>query len=372
MKHVKKNFLAIAVILIAVLFVGFIACGSPSISSDDGGGGGGTPDTTAPVVISTVPVDIANGVLVNANIKVTFSEAINPATITDSTVKLETGVIPVAVTCARSYSGLIATLDPSDDLISNKTYTLTVTTGVKDLSGNALAVNHVTTFTTAVGPMAVNLGNAGNYVILAKSAISTVPTSAVIGDIGLSPAAASFITGFSLAVDSSGTYSTSSQVTGRVYAADYTEPTPTNLTTAINNMQTAYTDAAGRLLPDFTNVGAGNIGGLILVPGLYNWTTGVTIPTDVILNGGPNDTWIFQIAGTLTMAGGAKVVLSGGAQNKNIFWQTSGAVTINAAAKLEGIVLSQTAVTLGAGAIVNGRLLAQTAVTLNANAVTRP
>ena len=145
------------------------------------------------------------------------------------------------------------------------------------------------------GPAPVVLGMAGNYVILAKSGISTVPTSAITGNLGLSPAAASYITGFSLVADASGVFSTSTQVIGNVYAADYAVPTPANLTTAVSNMETAYTDAAGRALPDFTELGAGEIGGLTLVPGLYKWGTDVLISTDVTLNGGPNDVWIFQI-----------------------------------------------------------------------------
>ncbi len=121
------------------------------------------------------------------------------------------------------------------------------------------------------GQAPVNLGTAGNYVILAKSGISTVPPSAVTGNLGVSPIDSTAITAFSLILDSSGEFSTSSQVTGKVYAANYGSPTPANLTTAVSDMQTAYTDAAGRTLPDHTELGSGNIGGLTLAPGLYKW-----------------------------------------------------------------------------------------------------
>jgi hypothetical protein len=94
------------------------------------------------------------------------------------------------------------------------------------------------------GP-AVDLGTAGNYVILAKAGISTVATSSVTGDLGVSPTAASYITGFSLTEDATNTFSTSTQVTGRVFAADYQPPTPANLTTAVGDMESAFTDAAG-------------------------------------------------------------------------------------------------------------------------------
>ena len=64
-------------------------------------------------------------------------------------------------------------------------------------------------------------------------------TIAIVGDIGVSPAAASFITGFGLIADSTNTFSTSSLVIGKVYAANYSAPTPTYMTTAIGDMQTA-------------------------------------------------------------------------------------------------------------------------------------
>ncbi|MDO8721370.1 MAG: ice-binding family protein [Syntrophales bacterium] len=221
------------------------------------------------------------------------------------------------------------------------------------------------------GPAPVVLGMAGNYVILAKSGISTVPTSAITGNLGLSPAAASFITGFSLVADASGVFSTSAQVTGNVYASDYAVPTPANLTTAVSNMEAAYTDAAGRA-HDYTELGAGNIGGMTLPPATYKWSTGVTIPTDVTLNGGPNDVWIFQIAQGITQASATKVILTGGALPKNVFWQSFGVVALDTTAHMEGVILAQTAITLKTGASANSRLLAQTAVTLDANTVTQP
>lgn len=215
----------------------------------------------------------------------------------------------------------------------------------------------------------VNLGNAATYVILSKSGISTVPTSAIIGSIGVSPIAATAITGFSLSRDSTGTFSTSTQVTGRVFAADYKYPTPTKLTAAISDMEHAYTDAAGRPNPDHVEFATGAIGGLTLAPGLYKWSSTVTIDGNVTLKGNATDVWIFQIAGDLTEASGARVILKGGAVAKNIFWQVAGGVEIGTTAHIEGEVLSKTLITLNTGASAHGRLLAQTAVTLKSNAV---
>lgn len=219
----------------------------------------------------------------------------------------------------------------------------------------------------------VNLGTAGNFVILAKTGVSTTGTTEVVGDIGLSPAAASFVTGFGLIADSTNTFSLSSLVTGKVYASNYATPTPAKMTAAVSDMQTAFSDAAGRTLPDFTELGAGDISGLTLVPGLYKWGTGVLITSaGVTLSGGANDVWIFQIAQDLTVNNSAIITLSGGAQAKNIFWQVAGQATLGTAADFKGIILSQTLISFNTGAKMTGRALAQTAVTLNATAITVP
>ncbi len=216
---------------------------------------------------------------------------------------------------------------------------------------------------------AVNLGTAGNFIILTKSGISTTGTTSIVGNIGSSPVAATYITAFGLIMDSSNQFATSSLVNGKVYAADYTGPTPSVMTTAISDMETAYTDAAGRTLPDYTELGAGNIGGMTLTPGLYKWGTDVTIPTDVTLSGNSNDIWIFQIAGTLDISSATQIKLIGGAQAKNIFWQVAGQTTLGTTSVFNGNILDQTAIVLNTGATLNGRALAQTAVTLDSNTV---
>jgi hypothetical protein len=160
------------------------------------------------------------------------------------------------------------------------------------ITGIALAVFFVHQSARAV-QSPVNLGTVGNYVILAECGISTVPTSAITGNIGVSPIDATAITGFALNLTSGSPFATSTQVTGNVYAPNYAAPTPASLTMAIGDMQTAYTDAAGRTLPDFTELGMGQIGGLTLAPGLYKWSSDVLISSDVTLDGGPDDVWIF-------------------------------------------------------------------------------
>jgi len=222
-------------------------------------------------------------------------------------------------------------------------------------------------------PAPVNLGTAGDFVILAKTKISTTGTTGITGDIGISPAAASYITAFALAMDVSNTFSTSSLISGKVYASDYTPPTPTKMTTAVSDMETAYTNAAGRTLPDHTELYTGDLTGRTLTPGLYNWSTGVQVSAGgVTISGTASDVWIFQIAQNLELTSGAIVTLSGGAQASNIFWQVAGQVTLGTTVEMKGIILCQTQIVMSTGATLNGRALAQTAVTLDANIVTKP
>lgn len=230
---------------------------------------------------------------------------------------------------------------------------------------------------SGLGATPVSLGAAGNYAILAKTGVSTVPPSVVTGNIGLSPAARNYLTGWSLLLEPTDAYFTSAQVAapGKLYAADNVGGTTSvDLTTAVANMGTAYTDAAGRTATSAatTNVGAGTLTSLTLTPGVYVWGSSVNIPTNLTLNGSATDVWIFQIAGTLTMAANKNVTLIGGALAKNVYWQVADAVTIGAGTHFEGIVLGQTSITMETGASLTGRLLAQSAVILDATTVTVP
>ena len=217
----------------------------------------------------------------------------------------------------------------------------------------------------------VDLGTAGDYTILTKSGISTVPPSAITGDIAVSPIAATGMTGFGLSLPAGGTASTSSQVTGMAYAPDYAVPTPGLLTTAVLDMTTAYTNAANRVNtdPSRKEVGGGEIGGLTLTPGVYTFTTGVNISTDVTFQGGADDIFIIQTTGNLMLATNMKVILDG-AQAKNIFWQVTGNVVVHADAYMKVILLCWTDVAFQAGSTLNGRILAHTACNLDKATIT--
>lgn len=253
--------------------------------------------------------------------------------------------------------------DPIADSSSNSSAEAKMAADVSAVSSED---NATETQRIGIGLRGVNLGTSGNFVILSKSGITDVYKSTITGNVGASP-----ITGAAILLRCT-------EVTGAIYSVNAAGPLPcritdpSRLTTAVGDMQTAYTDAAGRLNPKYLNLGAGNIGGKTLGPGLYKWTTGVIVPSNITLSGGLNDVWIFQISGNLQLSSGVKIILKGGAQAKNIFWQSTGVAILGTTSHFEGNILSKTGINLQTGASVKGRLLAQTAVTLQMNTVKKP
>jgi len=371
---------------------------------------GTTLDTTAPTMVSTDPINTSTGVPVNKEPNATFSEAIDPATVTTATfflTKAQSGPgcvfdpftdpdpcppssAHIAGSASTTGTGSVATFVPLITLKRSttgasgitQTYTATLTTGVKDLAGVALAAPLTWSFAmgagasagpyAGAGPAPLALGTAAGYAVLAETGVTNTGPSVITGNVGATTPHTS-ITGFSETQDPvTGQFATSTQVTGKIFATDYEAPTPGDLATAVSDMGLAYTDAAGRTVPPVVDLGAGNIGGLTLIPGLYKATTGVSIPTGVTLSGGASDVWIFQITGNLSVANGVVVTLSGGAVAKNVFWQVTGQATIGTTATFNGTILSQTSISLGTSAVLNGRALAKTTVTVNQNTVTKP
>jgi hypothetical protein len=219
----------------------------------------------------------------------------------------------------------------------------------------------------------VELGSACNYAILAEAGITNVPNSFITGDIAVSPLAAGSITGMGLVMDASGEFSTSTEFTGKAFAANYAAPTPGRLTTAVGSMQAAYTAASNRQSTDTAqdNLGGGAIGGKTLTPGVYTFTVNVNIASDLTFEGGANDVFIIKTTMQLIQAANTKVILSGGAQAKNIFWQVAGYVEIGADASMKGIILTATKVTFITGSSLVGSVLAQTTVALQMATITR-
>jgi len=218
----------------------------------------------------------------------------------------------------------------------------------------------------------VNLGTAQNFAVLSKAGITTTAGTTITDNIGVSQIAATAMTGFGLILDLSGQFSTSSLVTGQVFAANYSIPTPTMLGVAIGDMGIAYTDAAGRSGPDFLNLSGGILNGQTLAAGLYRWASALSVTNSITFDGGggSNSVWVLQVDNRLILANGANILLSGGAQAQNIFWQTAEGATLGTNSHFEGMLLTATDIAVQTGASVKGNLFAQTAVTLDANNIT--
>ncbi|MBU1143629.1 MAG: DUF3494 domain-containing protein [Firmicutes bacterium] len=353
MNTIKKLFtskMMILAILVMMLFT-FAAC-SPSEELQTG-------DVAATAVTVT-----------GADFKTTITEL-------DGTLQMNAVVLPADATFKTVTWSVVngtgsATISNSGLLqaLTSGTVTIKATSNSNDdiIGSIVITISNQEVANSNVGP--VDLGQAGDFVILAQTGISTATSSVITGDLGVSPSPASYLTGFSLIMDSTGTFSTSSQVTGKLYSADYTSPTPSNLTTAIADMGTAYADAAGRAV-DFNELHAGDLSGKTLVPGVYKYASSVLINTQLTLDGSSNDVWIFQIAGNLTMASDIQITLTGGAVAKNIFWQVADTVAIGSGSHFEGTVLAMTNISMGTNSSINGRLYAQTAVTLDATTVAK-
>lgn len=375
---------------------------APGTVAAPGSAGSSGAAATNPTVISSSPTSGATKVptstessLAVVSVKLltaTFSEAMSPGTITPVgtfTLRNNTLGIDVPGTVAMNAGNTAATFTPAVAALNAATsYTATITTAAKNAGGTAMPNPVAWSFTTAAalstGQAPVNLLTAGNFAILAKTTITDVPASAIVGNIGLSPGPGSAV------------LVTCAEMTGQIFTVDATyvgsgnvtcaAPGPgankTTVDNAILDMGTAYGDAVGRTLPDATELGTGEIGGLVIDPGLYKWSTAVTISTDVTLHarGDANAVWIFQIAGDLDIAAGGsvpagiKVNLAGGAKASNIFWQVGGptGATLGTFSTFNGNILSAKQVRARTGAVVNGRLLADTQVALQQNPVTTP
>ncbi len=308
-----------------------------------------------PTVISVTPPNGAVGVCPNIVVTATFSEAMNPVTINTTTFTVAgiTGAVTLDGT------GKIAAFTPSSNLALSTTYTATITTGAQDVSGNALAANYVWSFTTATQACqtAVPLGSAANFVILAGSTVTnTGPTIITGGNVGLSPGSA--VTGFP---------------PGTLTPPAVMHVTDSTAAQAELDLTTAYNYAAG--LPNAA-VLPGDMSGLTFTPGLYKTSSTVMLSAgNVTLDaqGNANAVFIFQIGSTLTTLGSTQVILSGGAQAKNVFWQVGSSATLGTNSIFEGTIIALQAVTLDTGATLTGRAFARNAaVTLDSNSVTAP
>jgi hypothetical protein len=340
---------------------------------------GPAPDNTPPTVISSNPSCGATLVPLNKTVNVTFSEPMDPFSITTANFLLAgPGTTAVVGTVAYDVTNNIATFTPTSPLASNTLFTFTVTTGVKDLAGNPMAANFVCTFTTAatLGPAPVILGAANGFVILAGSTVTNSGPSIVTGDVGLSPGVASSIVGF-IGQPCLGVVLGAGIINGTLYTDDCPSPNSTIAANAKLALTAAYNDAAGRSLNVIT-VASGDLSGLTLAPGLYR--SGISSfaisSADLTLDaqGDANAVWIFQMpSSTLTVGNTRKVILTHGAKAANIFWAVGSSATLGTTSVTEGTIMAAASISLNTGAVLHGRALAMTAaVTLLSNTVTIP
>ncbi len=369
-----------------------------------------TPDTTAPTIISTNPVDAAASVAINATVNATFSEAMDPSTITTATFQLEApGPVVIAGTVTYDPINFIATFTPSSNLAANTTYTATITAGAADLAGNPLAAGvapNPWTFTTAAAVLpAVDLGTAATFGTFggAQGMTNQGLLTVINGDIATT-GASTLVTGFHdntvVGTPPPCTYTETPLNKGTVNGGIFTAPPPptvgcpsegTSVTMAI------ATQAAADTLTAFNATSAASmpcsafcaqtdeLGGLTLAPGIYEsgpGTFGITLGNLTLdAQGDPNAVWVFQMATSLTVGiagptGARSVILINGAQAKNVFWHVGSAATINAAGggTMVGTILSQSGISFSTAGNValttlNGRAMALTGSVTMVNTV---
>ena len=331
-----------------------------------------TGTIAAPRVNSTDPANLATGVAFNKVVSAVFSEAMNSLTITTATFTVMNGAISIPGTV--NYTGTTATFTPTSNLTSGNTYTATITTGAKNVAGTSLANDYVWTFNTnaPLGPLVVNLKSVARFGIIAGVGVSNNAGFSEIRnlDVGINPGVRSSITGFPPAII----------VNGAMYASDDIAPpgVAAMLTQAKQDLTDAYLFAEGATSPAPATV-AGDQGGLTLAPGIYKSTSTLLIQSgDLTLDaqGDANAVWIFQIASDFTTVGGAggSVILSGGAQAKNVFWQVGSSATIGDNTLFKGNVLALTSITMNSGATAVGRMLARngSVVMTSTNIIEKP
>jgi hypothetical protein len=300
-------------------------------------------------VTLTNPANLATNVAINSTVNATFSKAMDPLTITTATFTVQPFGPPLgtALLGAIAYNTTthVATFTPTTPLTASTKYTATVTTGAKDLAGQALVAGLIPnpwTFTTGaglfVGPVA--LGSASTFGIMATSAITNTGAATMInGDVSLDPGTSNGL----LPVQVNGTIHINDLVSAQARA----------------DLLIGYNLA--KALPPGTTVTAGAdisaVYPLGLPPGTYTSGSTILVSTPLILDAGgdANATWVFQIGSSVTTS--ASISLANGAQAKNVFWVPTEDATVGVGTIFYGTILAGRDTTLKTGAVVNGRIL---------------
>ncbi len=321
-------------------------------------------DTTPPTVVSVNPLDTSVDICINKTVTATFSEAMDPLTLSTATVKLApSSDLNATVTAVVTYDTVnhIASINPSANLTASTAYTATVVgaaSGAKDLAGNALVSDKVWQFTTSTSEcqLPVPLGTSSNFAILASAAITNIPTSIITGDVGLTPDTGSGITGFS-------SPGSCPEIVGRLYAVDAAGPAcalidATLLSNAKTDALAAFVNANNAARGTPTPIST-NLAGLTLYPGLYqsgttlDFSAGGSLTLDA--QGDANAVFVIRSATAITTLSTSQVVLSGSAKASNVFWIAGSAITLGANSIMKGTMVASTAITLQTGANLEGR-----------------
>jgi len=331
-----------------------------------------TGNVAGPKVLSTDPINNAIGVATNKVVRVTFDMPMDLLTLNATNFTLKAGTSTVLGTVTHNLAGDIAYFTPNSPLLTNTTYTATITNAVKNAAGVTLPNNYVWSFNTNVPVVGsiVNLGFAARFGILAGVGVSNNAGFSVIDgmDVGISPGVRSSITGFPPA----------KIVNGAMYASDDIAPagTAAMLTQAKLDLTNAYLFVEGASYSAPITI-AGDQGGKTLVAGIYKSTSTLLVQSgDLTLSGSATDVWIFQIASAFTTVGGAggNVILKGGALAKNVYWQTGSSATIGNYTKFNGNILALKSITMGSHSTATGRMLARNGaiVMTDTNTITKP
>ena len=326
-----------------------------------------------PVVLSTNPANGSSGIPSGKIITATFNTKMNPETINESSFSLR-GASELPGTVSFNKDNNTLTFVPDSPLAPGATYSGRIATAVKDELGNALQTDYIWSFTTGTSsaPSAegVNLNTVGRFGIFAGVGISNNAGFSEVRnlDVGITPGVRSAVTGFPPAI----------LVNGAIFASDDASPAGVSdmLIQAKQDLVDAYLYAEGATAPATVE---GDQGGKTLAPGIYKSTSTLLIQSgDLTLDaqGDEDAVWIFQIAADFTTVGGAggNVILMGGAQAKNIYWQTGSSATIGDYTSFQGNVLALTSITLNSGATAVGRMLARngSVVMTNTNIIEKP
>ena len=328
-----------------------------------------TSSVVVPSVIFTDPVNLNSNVQLDKTISATFSIVMNPLTISTSTFTLKEGLN--VITGVVTYLGSTASFKPTINLTAGKTYTATITTGAKNIANTPLANDYTWTFSTplvASSPSFVNLRSVERFAIISGVGVSNNAGASVINnmDVGIYPGARSSITGFPPATI----------VNGNLYAADDGAATAAMLKQAKLDLVAAYLFAESSIAMAPQTV-SGNQGGKTLAPGIYKSTSTLSVDgSDLTLDaqGNPDAYWIFQVASSFTTTTGGNIKLIGGAQAKNIFWQTGSSATIGTYTTFYGSILALQSITMDSYAVATGRMLARngSVVMTSTNTINKP